>query len=123
MVMMQLMAVWVKTDPKFLCNEEMLRDLLKELIIKLDMTVLVPTIAVRVPTVNYTDTVTGRKPKDTDSGLTLFTVISESHLAIHTWPEFSKAWVEVASCKAFKEQLVGNILCKYFPGCELLSWR
>ena len=123
MVMIQLMAVWVKTNQKFLSNEEMLRDLLKELVIKLNMTVLVPTIAVRVPTVNYTDTVTGNQPKDTDSGLTLFTVISESHLAIHTWPKHNKAWVEVASCKAFNESLVEKILYKYFPDCEILPWR
>jgi S-adenosylmethionine decarboxylase len=123
MVMIQLMAVWVKTDPTFLCDEELLRDMLEELVVKLNMTVLVPTIAVRVPTVNYTDTITGKQPKSTDSGLTLFTVISESHLAIHTWPKIRKAWIEIVSCKPFKEQLVGNILCKYFPGCEILPWR
>ena len=29
------------------------------------------------------------------SGLVL---IAESHAAIHTWPELSKAWVELATC-------------------------
>lgn len=29
------------------------------------------------------------------SGLVL---ISESHAAIHTWPEYNKAWVELATC-------------------------
>jgi S-adenosylmethionine/arginine decarboxylase-like enzyme len=121
--MIQLMAVWVYADPKFLLNEDMLRDLIKELIVKLDMTVLVPTIGVRVPTTNYMDTVSGRQPIGSDQGLTMFTVISESHLAIHTWPQFQKAWVEVVSCKRFDEATVENVLYKYFPGCELKSWR
>jgi S-adenosylmethionine/arginine decarboxylase-like enzyme len=119
----QLMAIWVYTDPKFLSNEEMLRDFLEELVIKLNMTVLIPTIGVRVPTANYIDPVSGHSSKESDRGLTLFTVISESHLSIHTWPEFSKAWFEVVSCKPFEESVVEDILYWYFPGCELESWK
>jgi S-adenosylmethionine/arginine decarboxylase-like enzyme len=119
----QLMATWVKAHPSFLVHEEMLRDLLEELIVALDMTVLVPTLSVKVPALRYVDPVTGRAPNNKDFGLTLFTVISESHLAIHTWPDHQKAWVEVASCKLFEESIVEEILRKFFPGCELESWK
>jgi len=119
----QLMATWVHTTPQFLTSEEMLRDLLKELVVKLGMTVLVPTIGVRVPTDNYVDQVSGRSPLESDLGLTLFTVISESHISVHTWPQFSKAWVEVVSCKLFDESVVENVLYKFFPSCELEPWR
>ena len=119
----QLMAIWVHTSPLWLMDEALFRDLFKELIIKLNMTVLVPTIGVRVPTVNYTDTVSGRQPTESDFGLTMFTIISESHIAAHTWPQFEKAWFEVASCKKFDESVVENVLYSYFPGCELKLWR
>lgn len=119
----QLKATWVKTNPAFLMNEEMLRDLMEELVVALDMTVLIPTLSVKVPALRYIDPVTGKQPKETDFGLTLITVISESHISIHTWPNHEKAWVEVVSCKLFDEDIVDNILYKYFPGCELIPWK
>lgn len=31
-------------------------------------------------------------------GLTGLILLSESHAAIHTWPEHGKAWIELATC-------------------------
>jgi S-adenosylmethionine/arginine decarboxylase-like enzyme len=31
-------------------------------------------------------------------GMTGLVVLGESHAAIHTWPEFGKAWVELVTC-------------------------
>ena len=31
-------------------------------------------------------------------GLSGIVIIGESHAAIHTWPEYGKAWVELATC-------------------------
>lgn len=31
-------------------------------------------------------------------GLTGIVIIGESHVAIHTWPELNKVWVEFATC-------------------------
>ena len=115
--MVQLMACWVHTKPEFLNDEKLLRDLLNELIVKLEMTVLIPTLAVRVPTVNYIDPLTKNVPKETDFGLTMFTVISESHLAIHTWPKYGKAWLEIVSCKPFKDEIVRAAVFKFLPNC------
>lgn len=31
-------------------------------------------------------------------GLSGVAIIGESHIAVHTWPEEDKAWVEIATC-------------------------
>jgi len=36
-------------------------------------------------------------------GMTGIVVIGESHVAIHTWPELGKAWVEFATCGDIKQ--------------------
>jgi len=115
--MVQLMACWVHTKPEFLNDEKLLRELINEFVRKLEMTVLIPTLAVRVPTVNYIDPLTNQVPKGTDFGLTMFTVISESHIAIHTWPKYGKAWLEIVSCKPFKDETVRAIVFKFLPNC------
>ena len=44
-------------------------------------------------------------------GVTGIVSIAESHISIHTWPEFGYAAVDIFSCgQSFKEQISANIL-------------
>ena len=114
----QLMAMWLYTDAGGLMNEQLLRDFLDEVIMMLDMTVIMPTVGIRLPIKGYTD-IQGKKPKETDYGYSFITMISESHVALHTWPHFNKAFLEVASCKNFDTEKVINLAYKYFHDCSV----
>ena len=48
------------------------------------------------------------KPK----GVTAFTIIGESHISIHTWPEARKAFLDIFTCKEFfnADRILDNII-------------
>jgi S-adenosylmethionine/arginine decarboxylase-like enzyme len=46
-------------------------------------------------------------------------MIAESHVAMHTWPHFNKAFLEIASCKEYDSEIVINTVKRYFPNCEV----
>jgi len=118
--MVQLQAIWVFTEGSYLMEEKRLRDFMEELVQTLDMTVILPTIGVRLPIKEYKD-IRGRVPSDVDYGYTLVTLISESHVTVHTWPKFKKAFMEIASCKEFDGAPVLTIIEKFFPECSITS--
>lgn len=47
-------------------------------------------------------------------GFTGLWLISESHLAVHTWPEEGKSYIELSSCNAKKQQLFEKFFDKKF---------
>jgi len=117
----QIMAIWIKSLSIYLIDEVRLRNFLDELVSVLGMTVIMPTVGVKLPiNGNYLD-FRGRKPDVEDSGYSFVVLISESHIAIHTWPKFGKAFLDIVSCKEFEEDMVSNLIKKYFPGSNITS--
>lgn len=114
----QIMAVWIKSDSDKFMDEAYLKKFLDDVILELDMTIIYPSIAVTLPLKDYVDP-HGRIPDQGDKGISLIAMISESHLALHTWPTYGKAFLEIASCKDFYSGEVVNIIKEYFPGCTL----
>jgi len=52
--------------------------------------------------------------KKIGDGVTGMVVLSESHLAIHTWPELRYAVIDVFSCKLFDIKNAEDILKEFF---------
>jgi S-adenosylmethionine/arginine decarboxylase-like enzyme len=50
-----------------------------------------------------------------NEGFTAIWILAESHLAIHTFPEAGKTYVEISSCNARKNQLFINQLQCLIP--------
>ncbi len=71
---------------------------------------------------NYADK-NGKIPSEEDSGYSFVTLIAESHICIHTWDKFGKAFLEIASCKRFNIGAVETSIKKSFPGCKLKSYE
>ncbi len=46
-------------------------------------------------------------------------IVCESHLAFHTWPEYSQAYVDVFSCREFSRQVVLDMLQTAFEPLEI----
>ena len=124
----QIMACWVIFDEEGF-NEQCLLDylglhsLLEELVKKLDMVTILPPIGVKLPIVNYVDPITNRSADMNDSGFSFITVsammIDTSHIVLHTWSKFRKAFLEVASCKRFEESIISELIKSYFPTCKI----
>ncbi len=53
-------------------------------------------------------------------GLTAFSIISESHLSIHTWPENNYFAFDLFSCKNFNEQQIIKIIKDNFAINQIL---
>ncbi|MCH2225233.1 MAG: S-adenosylmethionine decarboxylase [Crocinitomicaceae bacterium] len=52
-------------------------------------------------------------------GYTCLWLLSESHLAVHTYPEHSKSYVELTSCIEFKKDNFHRALTELFEVSEL----
>jgi S-adenosylmethionine/arginine decarboxylase-like enzyme len=124
----QIMACWVTFDEEdfneeYLLDYSILHSLLEELVKKLDMVTILPPIGVKLPVVNYVDSITNRSVDMNDSGFSFITVsammIDTSHIVLHTWSKFRKAFVEVASCKPFEESIISDLIKSYFPACKI----
>ncbi|MEM3452082.1 MAG: S-adenosylmethionine decarboxylase [Candidatus Hadarchaeum sp.] len=99
-------------------DEGALRDFLDDVILALDMTVIIPPIGVRLPIVSskeYRDS-RNRSVNPKDCGLTMMVGIAESHIALHTWPEFNLIYMEISSCKRFDVEKVKETIKKHFSG-------
>ncbi len=49
-----------------------------------------------------------------NQGYTCLWLISESHLALHTFPEANKSYIELSSCNNNKNEHFKQLLNKYF---------
>lgn len=54
----------------------------------------------------------GANPQDW--GITGVTVIAESHIAIHTWPERRYLQFVLASCRDFDAETLADHVCRYY---------
>lgn len=62
----------------------------------------------------------GKNPKDW--GLSGFVLIAESHISIHTFPEYSYVNIDVFSCKDFEPEKVIEDLKNYFELKEMKTY-
>ena len=74
-----------------LSSEEVVRSLLDTYPAEISMTKISEPYVL-----NYT----GEKPEDW--GITGFVIIAESHISVHTFPEYGYVWVDIFSCKEFE---------------------
>jgi len=115
----QIMAMWIRTDKSFCSEEDKLRDFIDEIIRRLDLTVVIPPLGVKLPIMNFSDQY-GKRPKPpSDVGISLLTLIAESHIGLHTWPVFGLAFLEVCSCKFFDEAVVEDVVKRHFPNYQI----
>lgn len=47
-------------------------------------------------------------------GLAGVVIIAESHISVHTFPEESRAYIDIFSCKDFKEAVALKYIINYF---------
>jgi S-adenosylmethionine/arginine decarboxylase-like enzyme len=111
----QIMAIWIYQS---IDDTEWLGKFIDELVRRLDMTVIMPTVFMRLPISNYKDK-QGQTPDPNDEGISLVTMISESHIAMHTWPKHCKAFLEIASCKPYATKAVLDAIENYFPEAKV----
>ncbi len=55
------------------------------------------------------------------NGITAFQVIAESHISIHTWPEYNYFSFDVFSCKDFDDEALEKVLYETFPIIKKVS--
>ncbi len=85
-------------DRKLLDDEEEIMRILKEVSEKCGMRII-----------------KGAYHKFTPQGVTAFYILAESHISIHTWPEYGDAAVDVYYCGDKKQvEKAGELLVEYF---------
>jgi S-adenosylmethionine/arginine decarboxylase-like enzyme len=100
---------------KYAASDAKLREFIDNVIIGLDMTVIIPTLSVKLPIIGEYKDERGRPVRPDDHGITSVTGIAESHIAMHTWPEYNLIYIEISSCKEFSEERVKEIINRHFP--------
>jgi S-adenosylmethionine decarboxylase len=78
-------------DRELLSSETLVRELLDTFPGEINMTKISEPIVFEY---------SGVKPEDW--GVTGFVIIAESHISVHTFPEYGYVWVDVFSCKEFE---------------------
>lgn len=94
-------------NPKGLDKTIFIKGLFKEIIRAVKMKAVYKTIVYKFPKHK-------NLPKQTASGLTAFSIVAESHLSIHTWPENNYFALDLFSCRDFDEKEVLAIIKKSF---------
>ena len=55
------------------------------------------------------------KPND-NYGLSGFAMLAESHVSLHTWPEYRRVYIDVFSCNSFNTLKTTKLLVNLFEG-------
>lgn len=55
-------------------------------------------------------------------GYTLVCILSESHLAIHTWPEYNTIHIDLVSCKKIMQDAFDNIVQNTCKPLEIIEY-
>jgi len=102
-----LILDFYKCNSKELNSPEFVKGLLKKTVELLDMHPISDYVAFEY-----------RAGKKIDSGVSGFVFITESHIAIHTYPMKNLAKIDVFSCKKFDVEKIENFLKKKFEAEE-----
>ena len=78
-------------DRELLSSERLVRELLNTFPGEINMTKISEPLVFEY---------SGVKPEDW--GVTGFVIIAESHISVHTFPEYGYVWVDIFSCKEFE---------------------
>ena len=102
-----LLVEVITNNPKGLDNENFIKGVFDKIIRAVKMTAVLPTAVYKFPK-------KADAPKNTASGLTAFSIVQESHLSIHTWPENNYFALDLFSCRDFDEKKAIRIIKKSF---------
>jgi len=102
-----LLVEVITKNPKGLDNKNFIKGVFDKIIRAAKMTAVLPTVIYKFPK-------KANAPKNTASGLTAFSIVQESHLSIHTWPEDNYFAFDLFSCRDFDEKKVIRIIKKSF---------
>lgn len=102
-----LLVEVITKNPKGLDNSIFIKGLFKKIIRAVKMKAVYRTIVYKFPKPK-------NLPKKTASGLTAFSIVAESHLSTHTWPENNYFALDLFSCRNFDEKKVISIIKKSF---------
>ena len=129
------LMIAAKSNSNKLNDVDVIVKFLEELVVKIDMTMILPPITVKFPhsisemkrmLINLQneglgDCETAEKiTKDLDSrkkemyGYSSFVMIADSHISIHTFPEFGYFSFDCYSCKKFDHGKVIDALADFF---------
>ena len=117
-----------KSNSNKLNNADEIVKFLEELVVKIDMTMILPPITVKFPhsisemkrmlislqNEGLGDCETAEKITKEMYGYSSFVMIAESHISIHTFPEFGYFSFDCYSCKKFDHGKVIDALADFF---------
>ena len=130
-----LLVDCIVKDPKILVDADLGNRILCKIVHDIDMTMILPPVTVKFPHAvcelkrlvsmleveGLGESNTAKQVKkdlalrEAESyGYSSFVMIAESHISIHTFPELNYFSFDCYSCKDFKEDLVMDVLHKYF---------
>ncbi len=109
---MHLLIDGYGADPERLWDQSFLRNFLEQYPDRLGMT------KITTPRVLRYDA-----PVESDSGITGFVVIAESHISVHTFPHRRYVNIDIFSCKGFDSQKALDDVQDLFGLQRVKSWQ
>lgn len=92
-MLVHLMLELYGCDRELLNDEPLVRRVLEEYPARVEMQKVSPVHLYYIDTDN-----------PLDAGLSGFVVIAQSHISIHTWPEYGEVDIDICSCKTFSQE-------------------
>src|SRR6059058_3104286 len=92
-MLVHLMLELYGCDRQLLSNEPLIRRVLDEYPAHVDMEKVSPVHLYEIETSN-----------PLDAGLSGFVVIAQSHISLHSWPEYGEVDIDICSCKEFSQE-------------------
>ena len=108
---MHLLIDGYGADPERLWDQSFLRNFLDEYPVRLGMTKITDPKVLRY-----------NAPVESDSGITGFVVIAESHISVHTFPHRRYVNIDIFSCKSFDSEKALREVQDIFGLQRVKSW-
>lgn len=107
-MLVHLMLELYGCDPALLNDEPLVRRVLEEYPTRVEMQKVSPVHLYYIDTTN-----------PCDAGLSGFVVIAQSHISIHTWPEYGEVDIDICSCKTFSQEEAIDFACTMFQSRDI----
>ena len=108
---MHLLIDGYGADPERLWDQSFLRNFLDEYPVRMGMTKITDPKVLRY-----------NAPVESDSGITGFVVIAESHISVHTFPHRRYVNIDIFSCKSFDSEKALREVQDIFGLQRVKSW-
>jgi S-adenosylmethionine decarboxylase len=92
-MLVHLMLELYGCDRQILSDESLVKSVLEEYPTRVEMEKVSPVHLYQIETSN-----------PLDAGLSGFVVIAQSHISLHTWPEYGEVDIDICSCKEFSQE-------------------